>query len=326
MSRPGLRPADAVEVTVLVDNVSDLLSTVPRGVTSEIPNLLRSGARKLVGECLCCAHWGLSLVISVQRGKTQRTLLFDAGPEAYAVERNGNRLGVDFRSFGEIVLSHGHWDHAGGMLAALRLTREAGGGPVPVHVNPGMFVSRGMRTPKGDVVPFHDVPSPAEIAAAGGTVVNDAGERALLGGLAFLSGEIPRVTAYEQGLPGHVRREGEDWQPDPLIMDERFLAVSLKGKGIVVFTSCSHAGLVNVLLHAREQFAPQPLYAVVGGFHLSGAACEKIIPETVTDLRQFGLQRIVPGHCTGWRAVHALVNAFGEEVVIPSAVGRTYRL
>lgn len=326
MSMSGLRPADAVEVTVLVDNVSDLLSTVPRGVTSEIPNLLRSGTRELAGECLCCAHWGLSLVISVQRGKTQRTLLFDAGPEAYAVERNGNRLGVDFRSFGEIVLSHGHWDHAGGMLAALRLTREAGGGPVPVHVNPGMFVSRGMRTPKGDVVPFHDVPSPAEIAAAGGTVVNDASERALLGGLAYLSGEIPRVTAYEQGLPGHVKREGEDWQPDPLIMDERFLAISLKGKGIVVFTACSHAGLVNVLLHAREQFAPQPLYAVVGGFHLSGAACEKIIPETVTDLRQFGLQRIVPGHCTGWRAVHALVNAFGEEVVIPSAVGRTYRL
>ena len=100
----------------------------------------------------------------------------------------------------------------------------------------------------------------------------------------------------------------------------------LKDKGVVVFTSCSHAGLVNVLLHARERFAPHPLYAIMGGFHLSGAACEKIIPETVADLRQFKLQRIVPGHCTGWRAVNALVSMFGEEVVIPSAVGRTYRL
>ncbi len=326
MSVPRLHAADAVEITVLVDNVSDLLSSVPRGVTGEIPNLFRAGARKLGGECLCCAHWGLSLVITVFSGKKKRALLFDAGPEAYAVERNGNRLGVDFSTLAEMVLSHGHWDHAGGMLAALRLAREAGSGVLPVHVNPGMFVTRGMRTPNGEVIPFQDIPSRAEIVEAGGTLVNDDGDRLLLGGLAYLSGEIPRVTTYEQGLPGHVKREGPAWQPDPLILDERFLAVRLKDKGVVVFTSCSHAGLVNVLLHAREQFASHPLYAVMGGFHLSGAACEKIIPETVADLQQFRLQRIIAGHCTGWRAVHALVSAFGEEVVIPSAVGRTYRL
>ena len=253
-------------------------------------------------------------------------MLFDAGPEAYAVQRNGKRLGVDFSTFTEMVLSHGHWDHAGGMLAALRLAREAGSGVLPVHVNPGMFVTRGMRTPNGEVIPFQDIPSSAEIVEAGGTVVNDSGERVLLDGLAYLSGEIPRVIPYEQGLPGHVKREGDIWLPDPLILDERFLAVRLKSKGIVVFTSCSHAGLVNVLLHAQEQFAPHPLHTVMGGFHLSGAACEKIIPETVADLRQFQLQHIIAGHCTGWRAVHALVNAFGEEIVIPSAVGRTYRL
>jgi 7,8-dihydropterin-6-yl-methyl-4-(beta-D-ribofuranosyl)aminobenzene 5'-phosphate synthase len=326
MDEPDLVAADSVEVTVLVDNVSDLLSTVPRDVTGEVPNLFRAGARKLAGECLCCAHWGLSLVISVRAGEQQRSVLFDAGPEGYAVRRNGKRLGVDFRSLSEIVLSHGHWDHAGGLLAALRLVRKGGQDPLPVHVNPGMFLTRGMLTPKGEVIPFQDVPSPAAIAAAGGTVVNDAGERTLLDGLAYLSGEIPRVTTYEQGLPGHVRREARRWQPDPLILDERFLAVRLKGKGVVVFTSCSHAGVVNVLHHARDRFAPEPLYAVLGGFHLSGAACEKIIPETVRDLRQFGLRRIFPGHCTGWRAIHALVATFGEEVVTPSAVGRTHRI
>lgn len=326
MSATGLTAVDAVEVTVLVDNVSDILSTVPRGVTSEIPNLLRGGMQDLAGEALCCAHWGLSLVITVHSGKTRRTVLFDAGPEAYAVERNSQRLGVDFRTVGEVVLSHGHWDHAGGLLAALQLVRQAGGGPVPTHVNPGMFVTRGMQTPKGDVVPFRDIPSARELASAGGRVVNDPGERLLLEGSMYLSGEIPRVTAYEKGLPGHVKREDGAWRPDPLLLDERFLAVRLKDKGIVVFTACSHAGLVNVLAHARTLFAPHPLYAVIGGFHLSGAACEAIIPDTIRDLTQFGLQRIIPGHCTGWRALHALLNACGEQVVVPSAVGRTYRL
>ena len=182
MSVLGLRAADSVEITILVDNVSDLLSTVPRGVTSEIPNLFKAGARKLGGECLCCAHWGLSLVIAIWSGKKKQTLLFDAGPEAYAVERNGNRLGINFSALDEVVLSHGHWDHAGGMLAALRLAREAGSGPLPVHVNPGMFVARGMRTPNGEIVPFQEIPSPVEMVEAGGTVVNDGGERVLLGG------------------------------------------------------------------------------------------------------------------------------------------------
>jgi 7,8-dihydropterin-6-yl-methyl-4-(beta-D-ribofuranosyl)aminobenzene 5'-phosphate synthase len=108
-------------------------------------------------------------------------------------------------------------------------------------------------------------------------------------------------------------------------MDERFLAVHVRDKGVVVFTACSHAGVVNVLRHARESFPSIPLYAVAGGFHLS-AANEKIIPETVKDLGTFGLSIIAPGHCTGWRATNALLHAFGEDVVTPSAVGKTYSL
>ena len=142
----------------------------------------------------------------------------------------------------------------------------------------------------------------------------------------YLSGEIPRVTPYEKGLPGHLKRNSDDtdWDPDPWIMDERFVAINVDGKGIIVFTACSHAGVVNVLTHAREVFDPVPLYGVMGGFHLAGEANEKIISETVADLKAFDLEMIVPGHCTGWRAVHALLNTFGEGVVIPSAVGRLH--
>lgn len=328
MSPNDLRAADGAEVAVLIDNVSDALSTVPDWVTTELPNVLRAGATEISGECLCCAQWGLSLVVTVTTGDERRSLLFDGGPEAYGVERNADRLGLDFGRIEEVVLSHGHWDHAGGLPAAVRMAHDARGALVPVHVNPGMFVARGLRTPAGRVVRFKDIPSVAELEGAGGVVTSDDGPRLLLGGLVYLSSEIPRVTSYEKGLPGHVRctaEEGE-WEDDPWILDERFLAIRLRGKGIAVFTACSHAGVVNVLRQARALFDPEPLYAVVGGFHLSGAACEKIIPDTVADMQEFGLTRIVPGHCTGWRALHALVDAFGETIVVPSAVGRTHRL
>lgn len=89
-----------------------------------------------------------------------------------------------------------------------------------------------------------------------------------------------------------------------------------------MFTACSHAGVVNVLTHARSLFPSIPLYGVIGGLHLAGAT-EKIIPETIADLRQFDLKLVAPGHCTGWRAVSAMAKVFGDELV-PSAVGKRY--
>ena len=85
----------------------------------------------------------------------------------------------------------------------------------------------------------------------------------------------------------------------------------------------SHAGIVNVLHHARASFPGVPLHAVLGGLHLSGTN-EKIIPETIAALKDFGLARIGAGHCTGWRAMAALGEAFGDDVLAPSAVGKRY--
>jgi 7,8-dihydropterin-6-yl-methyl-4-(beta-D-ribofuranosyl)aminobenzene 5'-phosphate synthase len=312
---------------VLVDNVSDLLSTVPSHVTPEIPNVLKAGAEMLAGRCMCCAQWGLSLLVTTGIGDVSKTLLFDSGPEGYGVERNGERLGVQFGEIDAAVFSHGHWDHVGGMTTALGLIRAAkDGANTPVHVNAGMFVERAMTRADGGLLSFAAVPSPADLTAAGGEVVLGDEARTLLNGMIYLSGEIPRVTTYERGLLGQVRRSAAgDWEKDELILDERFVAVHLDGRGVLVFTACSHAGVVNVLRHARDVFDPLPLYGVMGGFHLSGRYCESIIPETVADLSEFDLKVIVPGHCTGWRATHKLVEAFGEERVFPSAVGQRHR-
>lgn len=320
-------PVDSCEVLVLVDNVSDLLSSVPGNVVPEIVNVFRAGATELSGRCLCCAQWGLSLLVTTRLGETTHCVLFDSGPEGEGLKRNIYRLGVKPERIEAAVFSHGHWDHVGGMLAALQLTTAANGGrKVPVHVNGGMFVSRALVRADGSLVPFEEVPSPEALERAGARLVVGDGPRLLLDDHFCLSGEIPRVTAYEKGLIGQVCRTPEgNWQDDPLILDERFLAVNVREKGIIVFTACSHAGVVNVLSHARDLFDPLPLHGVMGGFHLSGAACEAVIPQTVEDLKTFGLEVLVPGHCTGWRAVHRLVEVLGEDRVVPSAVGRLHR-
>lgn len=324
---PGdLRAVDALEVHVLVDNALDILSTVPDHVTSELPNLIKAGATELSSSCLCCAAWGLSLVITTRIGESNKSLLFDAGPEAYALERNASRLGFDFGRIECVVLSHGHFDHAGGIPKALELITAANGGhTVPTHVNPGMFFKRAARRPDNSLFPLEDVPSPKQLTDAGGEIINADEARLVLDDTVYVSGEIPRVTEYEQGLPKQVRLDdNQSWVPDPLVLDERYLAVHVKNYGVVVFSACSHAGIVNVLTDAAALFDPLPLYGAMGGLHLSGAAQEQWIEPTVRDLAPFGLKHLIGGHCTGWRAIHALVNAFGD-VVIPGAIGQTHQ-
>jgi 7,8-dihydropterin-6-yl-methyl-4-(beta-D-ribofuranosyl)aminobenzene 5'-phosphate synthase len=316
---------DRLEVLVLVDNVTDSLSTNPHAAVAEWTGLLTGGRLRLLsGRGTCCAHHGLSLLITAHVGSAKRTLLFDAGPEAATFLRNSDILGVDFSAVEAVVLSHGHWDHAGGLVAAIEAVSKARRNKVDCYVHPGMFAERGLQRPNKEVLRFESVPDPAALTDAGANVLSTRAPQIIAGNAFYVSGEIPRLTAYETGFPGHVRRAdvGQSWEPDPLIMDERFVSVHVKDKGQFVFSACSHAGLVNVLTHARAVFPSIPLYGVVGGLHLAGAT-EKAIPQTVADLKQFGLKLVAPGHCTGWRALNAMAQAFGDELV-PSAVGKRY--
>ena len=321
----GIAPIDKVEIHVLVDNATDSLSTIPAHAETEFTFLERHGMQELSGDCLCCACHGLSVLITATRGAHRHTVLFDTGPEEYAFERNSKRLGVDLGMVESIVLSHGHWDHAGGMLRALDLVRSRNQGrATPYYAHPGMFRARARRLPNGTMLPMKDVPSIEALAARGAQVNCTREPQVFLDGMFYLSGEIPRVTTFERGLPAHYQKTEEgSWMPDPLLIDERFLMVSVAGKGLVVFTACSHAGVVNVLKHARDCAPGVPLYAVLGGFHLAGPN-EKIIPETVQAVKEFNLSTIAAGHCTGWRAVRAFADAVGETVIDPSVVGKRY--
>jgi 7,8-dihydropterin-6-yl-methyl-4-(beta-D-ribofuranosyl)aminobenzene 5'-phosphate synthase len=323
-----LQEVDSVEVHVLVDNVTDNLSSVPVFVETEIAALdrRRHHAYAIAGSCLCCAAHGLSCLITTVQGATRRTLLFDTGPEDRVFEQNVSRLAADLSTVEAIVLSHGHWDHGGAMLRALQLIRDHNGGTtVPCYVHPDMFRQRASKLGNGTMRLMENVPSIEALEAHGAHPINSAEPQLLLGGAAYVSGEIPRVTPFEKGFPGQYRRtlDSKDWELDELVMDERFVAVHVKGKGLVVFSACSHAGVVNVLTCAEASFPGVPLHAILGGLHLAGAN-ERIIPETIESMRRFELAVIAAGHCTGWRAMTALANAFSDARLAPIAVGKRY--
>ncbi|MFN8656927.1 MAG: MBL fold metallo-hydrolase [Candidatus Obscuribacterales bacterium] len=321
---PSLEPLDSLVVDVLLDNNSDNYSSKPAHVSPEFNNVIKAGAHQLSGATLCCAQLGLSLMLTARSGDRRHKLLFDAGPEGGLLVRNCKNLGVTLGDVEAVAISHGHWDHMGALIDMLdEITRI--GRSVPVHVNPGMFLERGARLSDGGVAPFEPVPSVETITSHGGAVVNHPGERTVLEDFFYISGEIPRVTDFEKGRQDHLCRENAEteWRPDPLLMDERYLAAHIKNKGMMVFSACSHAGIINVMHSVKRTFPNIPLYGVFGGLHLVGTL-EQIIPQTIEGFREFKPAQIMPAHCTGFRAHNALLNAFGESIVVPSAVGSRY--
>jgi 7,8-dihydropterin-6-yl-methyl-4-(beta-D-ribofuranosyl)aminobenzene 5'-phosphate synthase len=319
----SLSPIDSLTVDIVTDDVSDNYVSKTLFAVSEFANIVRAGAKTLSGEALLCANLGFGCRLVSNAAGVRHTMLFDTGPEGAIFVRNCANLGIALGEIECIAVSHGHWDHIGALPATLDSIRGQGG-RTAVHVNPGMFNERAIRLGSGAIVPAAKVPSPAEMEVLGATVVNDPAPRLLLDGHFFYSGEIPRLSAFEKGRTDHLSRTDPEapWQPDPLLLDERMLVVHVRSLGLIVLSACSHAGIVNVCTAAQALFPDIPIHCVMGGLHLGGVM-ERIIPDTVEGLRPFAIPHIITGHCTGWRALHALANAFGD-AVSQSAVGTTY--
>jgi 7,8-dihydropterin-6-yl-methyl-4-(beta-D-ribofuranosyl)aminobenzene 5'-phosphate synthase len=321
----SLAVVDSLAVQVITDNVSDTYVSKTSFAVSEFANVVLAGAREISGETLLAANLGYGLRLVSRHAGRERVMLFDTGTEGAVFLRNCRNLGLDLGAVEEIAVTHGHWDHMGALPAAIgAIVARRGRSSVTVHVNPGMFNERGILLKSGIVFPAARVPTPGEMESLGARIVNDGGERLLLGGHFYYSGEIPRVTSFETGREDHLcrRNNEEEWQPDPYLMDERMLVAHVRDLGLVVFSACSHAGIVNVCTEVRRLFPDTPIHAVMGGLHLGGVM-ERLIPETVEGLRSFDIGHIISGHCTGWRALHALAAAYGE-TVSQSAVGTSY--
>ncbi|MGE0260236.1 MAG: MBL fold metallo-hydrolase [Alphaproteobacteria bacterium] len=318
-----LKPIDALTADVLTDDVSDSYVSKTLFAVSEFANIVRAGAQTISGEALLCANLGYGLRLTSQVDGVRRSVLFDTGPEGAIFIRNCASLGIPLGEIECIAITHGHWDHMGALPAAIDAIIGQGG-RVTVHVNPDMFNERAVRLSNGAIIPVANVPLPAELERHGATVVNDPVERLLLDGQFYYSGEIPRVTAFEKGRIDHLCRTGPNapWHPDPLLLDERMVVAHVRDLGLIVFSACSHAGIVNVCTEVKNLFPDIPIHCVMGGLHLGGVM-ERIIPDTVAALQPFGIKHIIAGHCTGWRALHALASTFGD-AVSQSAVGTSY--
>jgi 7,8-dihydropterin-6-yl-methyl-4-(beta-D-ribofuranosyl)aminobenzene 5'-phosphate synthase len=338
----GVLQLDELEILVVVDNETDTLSSVDDGVP-QIPEVIHLAARtppsrkfeghecKTVFDQLCCACHGLSVLITGRRDGQVHRMLFDVGPYPDLWLDNARRLDVDLSTIECVFLSHWHFDHSGGfpeVIAAIGEARSAAGqAPPVVDLHPDRPDQRGVLLPSGLMIMLAEEPTFDDIAQAGGEIVTHDGPHPICGGFFFGSGAIDRVTDYETGLAGHHTFRGDDGEPDPLIMDERFVAACVGGRGVTVFSACSHAGIVNACLGAMKHFPDTPVDGVLGGYHLAGKAMEARIEPTVRDLEARIEPRLVaPGHCTGWRAKARLADTFAPGRYGPSVVGTLYRL
>jgi 7,8-dihydropterin-6-yl-methyl-4-(beta-D-ribofuranosyl)aminobenzene 5'-phosphate synthase len=301
----ALAPVDEVRVTTLVDNVYDGLlpgdDVVRRaGIGHPLTAPQFASGSTIVG---LTAEHGFSALIEVRQGDRLSTLLFDTGLSPNAMVENADRIQVSFDAVQAAVLSHGHFDHAGG-LAGLAERRGSAGMPLTLH--PHVWTRRRLTLPgAGDV----ELPtlSRAALEAEGFDVIERSVPSLLLNDCILVTGEIDRTTEFERGMPpAHQAWDGAGWRHDPLVVDDQALVVNVRGRGLVVVTGCGHAGVVNIVRHAMRLTGVTTLAGLVGGFHLGGPAFEPVIEPTVAALEQWAPAVVVPGHCTGWRAQHAL--------------------
>lgn len=308
-----LAPVDSVEVTILVDNVSDAL-LAPTAVAARPRLTLDCDRDQLLAE-----H-GYSVLVTVGVAGNRETILYDAGFTKNTAIHNLDVLQQPVNHLRAIVLSHGHADHHGGLVGMVSRVGRRG---LPLVLHPDAWLDRKLIFPDGTEVAAPP-PSRMDLDREGVQLIEERGPTLLLDDHVLITGQVERVTDFEPGFPIQYRRSPNGWEPDYLVADDQGVIINVRDRGLVVLSSCSHAGVVNVLLNARQITGVDHIHAFIGGCHLSGALMEPVIPRTMEEFVKLGLDWIVPGHCTGWKATHALARLM-PEAFVQSSVGTRLR-
>ena len=311
MSIPTFGATRDVSITVLVDNRADLIVKSTESVKYHTDGPL-------------LAEHGYSALIEL-KGEG-RTILWDAGACGATLLENLRRMAIGPGAIDAIALSHGHWDHTGGMVDLLRamalkpesrdwpadasmeeLQRYAEGRRIALVAHPAAFRERWKVAKEGRKTGPALPPPRAEWEALGAQVVLSEGPHRLAEGC-WTTGHVPRRSFESAGRSmERFYREGDRLLPDDVDEDQA-IVINLEGKGLVIASGCAHAGIVNTVERARAVSGEERVHAIVGGFHLGGASAEQI-DRTVAAVQALDPALIAPTHCTGFEAIGRFASA-----------------
>ena len=251
------------------------------------------------------AEWGLSMLLEVDGLR----VLFDTGTSAITVY-NAELMGVDLSTIDRIVLSHGHYDHTGGLRDVLRVT-----GPAEVIAHPDIWQDKCGHSPGEPERPIGIPFSREELESLGASFVLSR-EPFKLSANMMTTGEIPMLNDYEAIDTNLCVRESGKEKPDALADD---LALIVDAEfGLVVFLGCGHRGVINTLHHAQKLTGKDFIYAAIGGTHLISASEERLV-KTAAALKEMRVQRLGVSHCTGPAASAYLAEEFGDAFFLNNA-------
>lgn len=302
-------------LTWALPNVAQPPATPP--VSTARVTILSTMLAEAMKEKTLIGEWGFSAVVEANG----RRLLFDTGAAPETVLRNAEALGIDLSSITDVVLSHFHWDHTGGLVTLRReLSKKNPAALSRAHVGRGFFWPR-TRTDGTQFGSLTDVRAAYE--ASGGKFIEHDAPAEILPGV-WLTGPVPRIHPEHNYPPGILVKTPQGTIPDEVPDDDSLVLDSTDG--LVVVTGCGHAGVINTLEAARKVVrGDAKVSTVFGGLHLF-AADDATLDWTGSQLKRFGVAHVVGAHCTGIEAVYRLRQSAGldRKNCVVGAVGASY--
>jgi len=255
----------------------------------------------LVGQRVGLGEHGFSAFIETDRGD----YLFDTGG-GRSIVANSLALGKDLRTVQKIFLSHGHYDHTGGLPEVLKLK-----GNVDVHAHPHVFLDRmavlkenGKETKRFVGIPYKK----GYLESLGANFISNSDFLEVEKGV-FLTGEVPRKTSFEKPDPRLFSEINGKTEPDVFLDDQSLIMES--EKGFILVLGCAHSGMINIIHHVINKTGKQKFYAILGGTHLDFLTPEQL-EESIKALKKMNIERIGVSHCTGMKAACRLLQEFGD--------------